>query len=265
MVAKYERVAESIRHKIRTKQLPAGERLPAETALSEEYKVSVPTIRQAMGVLRAEGLIESRQGIGTYVRAPRQKVRRDSARHQWEKDRARSAETERRATGATERDTGLAIDDLQFTAWYDRVEADERLAAVFEIPVGTTLLQRNYRTKLRNEPAPLNLSTSYMVYDVAAANPELVDDTNEPWPGGTHHQLYTLGIEVDRVVETVSTRPPTTAEVEELDITPTVSVFVVRKRMIDTSGHTVEYSDVILPGDRTEMTFETKLTRWDRR
>ncbi|QIS19209.1 GntR family transcriptional regulator [Nocardia terpenica] len=265
MAAKYERVAENIRHQIKTGRLSAGDQLPPETTLAGDHKVSVSVIRQAMGVLRAEGLIESQHGIGTFVRAPRQKVRRESARHQWEKDRARTAEAERRTTGATERDTGLSIDDLEFSANYQIVKADKRIASIFDIPTGTKLLRREYRTQLRAEGSPLNLSTSYLVHDIVSENPKLLDAKNEPWPGGTQHQLYTIGIEVDKIIESVTTRPPNTNEMEELDLSPGVAVFVVHKQTIDTSGRTVEYSDVILPGDRTELVFETKLTRWDKR
>ncbi|PWV77838.1 UTRA domain-containing protein [Nocardia neocaledoniensis] len=127
------------------------------------------------------------------------------------------------------------------------------------------MLQRDYRTMLDHEGMPLNLSTSYLSYELAAKNPELLNDSNEPWPGGTQHQLFTIGIEVDRVDETISTRPPTVAETEELDLSTGVSVFVVQKRTIDTTGRTVEFSDVILPGDRTELVFSTKLNRWDAR
>src|SRR5215217_1972279 len=60
--------------------------MPAETALLERFRVSLPTIRQALGVLRAEGLVESRQGIGTFVKESRRLQRR--SRHRY--GRARS-------------------------------------------------------------------------------------------------------------------------------------------------------------------------------
>ncbi|WP_217998019.1 GntR family transcriptional regulator [Nocardia paucivorans] len=256
-------MSEDIRRRIGTGKLKPGEKLPPETVLATEHRVSVPTVRQAMGVLRAEGLIESRHGIGTFVRAPRQKVRRDSARYQWEKDRVHLPEAERRATGATERDTGATFNDLRFSARYEVIEADERIGRVLGVPSGSRVLRREYRTMLDHEGVPLNLSTSYLTYDLVASNPELLEDANEPWPGGTQHQLYTIGIEVDRIEETIGTRPPTAAESEELDLSPGVSVFVVEKRTIDTSGRVVEFSDVILPGDRTELIFTTPLRRWE--
>ncbi len=61
-------------------------RLPAETVLAERFRVSLPTVRQALAALRAEGLIESRQGIGTFVKDNRKLQRR--SRHRY--GRARS-------------------------------------------------------------------------------------------------------------------------------------------------------------------------------
>ena len=47
--------------------LKAGERLPAERALAEQFGVSRPSLREAMQKLAARGLLVSRQGGGNYV------------------------------------------------------------------------------------------------------------------------------------------------------------------------------------------------------
>lgn len=47
--------------------LKAGERLPAERALAEQFGVSRPSLREAIQKLVAKGLLVSRQGGGTYV------------------------------------------------------------------------------------------------------------------------------------------------------------------------------------------------------
>src|SRR5256884_3504340 len=47
--------------------LPAGYVLPPERALCEQFGISRMTLRQAMGLLDREGLIESRRGRGTVV------------------------------------------------------------------------------------------------------------------------------------------------------------------------------------------------------
>lgn len=262
MAKAYERIAEDLRHRIRAGELSPGDRLPSEAALVDRYGKSLPTLRQALGLLQAEGLIEKQHGRGNFVRQPRTPVFRTNLRHQWEKDRAREPEQERSQTGATEHDTGLAMDDLVFHAEYAKAEADQELAEIFDVPVGTALVERTYRTRYRAEEHPFSLVVSYLVRDTVAANPALLDAAHEPWPGGTQNQLFTLGIELDRIEERVSARPPTVEEAEELGLPPGTAVIVLGKTSYDTKGRAVEHSFVRLPGDRTEMTFSTPLDRW---
>jgi GntR family transcriptional regulator len=261
-LSQYERIADDLRRQIRNGALRPGDQLPNEQTLKVQYNFSLPVVRQALDLLESEGLVDRVHGRGTYVRTPRQRVRRTPERYQWEKDRVLLPDEQRRRTGATERDTGLTMPDLEFHAEFHTVPANEDLAKTFGVPIGAKLLQRNYRTRSRREDAPLSLITSYLVYDVAAENPALLNTSNEPWPGGTQHQLYTIGIELDRIVDQITARPPGPDEVEALNLSPGVSVFVLRKTSIGTNDCVVEVSDVVLPGDSTEFVYTTKLTRW---
>jgi DNA-binding FadR family transcriptional regulator len=69
----YEQIAEQIEDVIRSQGLKAGDRLPAERELADQFGVSRPSIREAMIALETAGLIEVRTGDGTYVKqvAPR--------------------------------------------------------------------------------------------------------------------------------------------------------------------------------------------------
>jgi GntR family transcriptional regulator len=261
-MAKYEQIADALRQSIRAGQLEPGERLPAEDKLAQQYRTSVPTLQRALAELAAEGLIDKRHGVGTFVRTPRQRVERNNDRHQWEKDRARQPQAERLKTGSTEHDTGLEVTDLAFRAEYRDAKADEDLAAVFEVPVGTWLLERIYRTNSRGEDVPFALVHSYLVHDVVAVNPDLLDATNEPWPGGTQNQLHTIGIELDRIEERITARPPTVEEAKKLGLKKGVSVILLRKICTDINERVVEVLDVVLSGDRTELVFTTPLKRW---
>jgi GntR family transcriptional regulator len=262
MATKYDRIASDLRRQIQTGDLAAGDRMPAETALKDEYDVSLLTMRRALDVLEMEGLIEKRHGRGNYVRAPRRRVRRTTDRYQWEKDRALLSDEERRGTGAMERDTGLTFDDLQFAAQYSSMEANADLAEAFAVPIGTPLLRRSYRTRSREEKTPLSLAVSYLVRDLIADNPDLLSADNEPWPGGTPHQLYTVGIEVDRIIDEVTARPPSPDEAEALGIEAGVSLIALRKTSIDTTSRVVEVADVLMAGDRTELVYTTNLKRY---
>src|SRR5688500_12807880 len=65
----YEQVVEQIQDGMRRGALAPGQRLPTERELSESFGVSRAVVREALKVLASMGLVESRQGSGTYVRA----------------------------------------------------------------------------------------------------------------------------------------------------------------------------------------------------
>ncbi|ETK30499.1 UTRA domain-containing protein [Microbispora sp. ATCC PTA-5024] len=192
----------------------------------------------------------------------RRRLRRSPERYQWEKDRALLPESERRRTGATEHDTGLRKEDLDFDIAYGTAPADAELARRFGVPEGTKLLHRRYRTQEADDEATLSLVNSWLVHDMVARNPDLLNPENEPWPGGTQHQLKTVGIEVDRVVDEVVSRRPEPGEAELLGVAPDAPVLVLRKTSIDTRDRVVEVSEVSLPGDRAEIVSTTRLRPW---
>ena len=66
-----ETAIESLRQNIESGEWPVGTRLPVEAELSEALGISRNTIREAVRVLVHVGMLETRQGDGTYVRANR--------------------------------------------------------------------------------------------------------------------------------------------------------------------------------------------------
>lgn len=83
---KYQRIADALRQQIKTGEYQPGDRLPSETALLDHFRdqfgtLSLPTLRQAIALLRSEGLIESQQGIGTFIKADRRLQRRSRKRY----------------------------------------------------------------------------------------------------------------------------------------------------------------------------------------
>ncbi len=64
-----EEIVDQIRALISQGQLKPGERVPSERDLAAFLGVSRPSVREAIMVLEAMGLVESRQGGGTFVRS----------------------------------------------------------------------------------------------------------------------------------------------------------------------------------------------------
>ncbi|MEP4464748.1 FadR/GntR family transcriptional regulator [Marinobacter alexandrii] len=62
---------ESLRQAIESGHWPLGSKLPVESELSEALGVSRNTVREAVRVLVHVGILETRQGDGTYVRSTR--------------------------------------------------------------------------------------------------------------------------------------------------------------------------------------------------
>jgi DNA-binding GntR family transcriptional regulator len=65
----YLRIAAELRDQIEAGVLGPGAQLPTITALADSHGVSINTVQKALGVLKAEGLIEGIAVYGTFVRA----------------------------------------------------------------------------------------------------------------------------------------------------------------------------------------------------
>lgn len=64
----YTQLAYIIKKDIASGRLRPGIRIPSEAKLAKEYNVSPMTVRQAVGVLVEEGLVERIHGSGTFVK-----------------------------------------------------------------------------------------------------------------------------------------------------------------------------------------------------
>lgn len=258
---RYEAIAEDLRRRIQDGELLPGQQLPAGNDLAKKYKVSLATLRQATTTLVAEGLLAQRHGTGTYISRPPVPQERHNIRYLEEKRMALRPEAERRAFGATEMDTGLDREELEFTPTRFRdVEADEELAKHFVREVGTPLLERTFETWQKGASAPFGIAVSYLPLDLIAS--ELPTFRNpEPHPGGTIHQLRTVGVEVTEIIDTVTARPPTSAEADQLDVRPTQALIHIRKVSL-AKRRVVEVTFICAPADRLELTYTTSLPSW---
>ncbi len=66
----YVRLRDTLTARIGAGDWTADQPIPSEARLAAEFDVSVGTVRKAVDGLVEEGLLERRQGSGTYVRAP---------------------------------------------------------------------------------------------------------------------------------------------------------------------------------------------------
>jgi len=68
------RVAALLSREIASGQLQAGDRLPTENDLAKRFGVSRNVIREAISQLRADGMVQARQGVGAFVLGPERRA-----------------------------------------------------------------------------------------------------------------------------------------------------------------------------------------------
>lgn len=241
MPKRYESIADDLRQKIHAGDLTAGTRLPAETALAAQYMTSMPTMRMALGLLQAEGLIEKRHGSGNYVRKAVSLVEYAS---------------DRDICGAPTVTWGAGDHPSEIFVSVREVDASDDLAALMKLSTGTRLVEYVYLNWCPNEAIPHALSHSYLMRDLMPTAPQLPSTITSPWGDHVRKQLDAAGITLDRIEQRLTARPPTVEEARELGITGVgVSVLAIQRSSIDTEGRTVEASLVVLSGDRAAATF----------
>jgi GntR family transcriptional regulator len=246
----YLQVADELRQQIQSGHYTPGARLPTMEELRRFYGVSEIVIRHAVSLLRHEGLVETRRGGGTVVRARPQVRRRAMERYVVDARQARERYAEPR-TSFTQ-DHAIGWRDYRLTAQYSEVTADEELAALFGTEPGTPLLRRHFVFFARGEPE--QISINFLPLQLVAGTP-VADPAREPWPGGTLAQLAYLGHPVSRVEESVSARMPTEPETQTLQMAQGVPVFTILRRLIS-GGEVLEVCrPIVVPSDRVVLEY----------
>jgi DNA-binding GntR family transcriptional regulator len=64
----YRQLARIVREQIQAGELPPGALLPSESSLAQGYGVGRDAVRDALALLRGEGLVITTRGVGTFVR-----------------------------------------------------------------------------------------------------------------------------------------------------------------------------------------------------
>jgi GntR family transcriptional regulator len=254
----YHRIAEELRERIRDGGYPPGSRLPTMSVLSATHGVSDIVIRQAIALLRGEGLVETRRGGGTIVRIrpPARRVAMDRYRVDTVQGDARGGSPPPPPATSFTHDQRISWQEYRLERAYSRVRAAEELAGLFALPVGTMLLRRRFVFYARGHPQ--QISVNYLPWDVVADTP-VADPGREPWPGGTPAQLAFLGHPATRVEESVRSRMPTPEEIETLQMAAGVPVFAITRRMLS-HGRVLEVCrDIVIPADRVILDYSIDL------
>jgi len=124
-------VIEDLRTQIASGTYKPGGRLPPESQLTEQFKVSRTVVREAIAGLRADGLVEPRQGAGVFILEPAADVAKPFQIVDWDRISAIIEMLELRAAVETEAAALAAArrSPLQEDAVMDACAELRRLAA----------------------------------------------------------------------------------------------------------------------------------------
>jgi GntR family transcriptional regulator len=240
----YRQIADHLRLGIQRGEYSPGTQLPSERELTEAYKAARGTVRQAIALLRSEGLIEIDRGRGVFVREnpPVRRLASDrfARRHRRRGKAAFSVEAESEGTSPQ-------VEVLRV----ESIPAPDDVAGRLGLSPGAPVLLRRRRYLL--DGRPMEVATSYVPWPLAEDTRMVEPDTG---PGGIYARLEESGHVLKRFTEDVRTRMPAPDEVRLLALPPGVPVIALVRTAYDTNGSAVEVCDTVMAGDRYVLSYD---------
>lgn len=236
----YQTIANAIREQIESGALKPGDPLKSEREYQEQFDASRGPVRQALKVLREEGLIDSGGGRRTTVRE-RPTINRDA--------RTRFA-GENQSAFFTDAATDGFTADVNVTHIGLGEPAPAEIADLLKLAEGAPVLVR--RRVYFRDGHPVQAATSYVPWLLAKGTQMVEEDTG---PGGLYQRINEAGHPVEGGREFVTTRLPTRGEVDELRIPSGTPVMLVTRVACDPDGVPVEVCDSVMPGDRWSLSY----------
>jgi GntR family transcriptional regulator len=205
--------------------------LPSENQLIQEFGVSRPTVVAALRVLREQGCIESQQGKGRFVRG---------------RPALASVEQPRPGHAYLNNSETLSPGEILEAG---AVAVPNRIAALLDLRPKSKAFLRRRLVSRGGEPSevvslwlPLDLSEGT---DLTSAEPLA--------QGIRDHVQARKGVRFDHVIEQITARMPTSAEIKQLGMPKNMPVLDVYAAVRDPGGKPLAVLAVVLPADRHEL------------
>jgi GntR family transcriptional regulator len=231
--AVYKQIADLLRAAIASGELAPGAQLPSEQELVDEHGVARGTVRQAIMLLRSEGLVDVERGRGSFVRdlAPEQER---LVRQQWDEEHPH--------------EPTLKIETLELA----KTTATAEIAELLGLSAGADVLVRRWRYMASF--MVLEMATSYVPWDVAQAAHLLQTETGLR----VYASLEGSGHRLARFTEEVQARMPTEAEARTLKIEPAVPVMSVQRVAYTKDDRPVEVRQSLMSAKRYRLMYEIR-------
>lgn len=239
----HRQVAADLRDKITAGQYEPGDRLPSEREMVASYGVSRLTVREALNLLRAEGVVVTEHGRGIFVRPSTTIHRLARARL------SRAARAENKGAFLTDAATAGFTPSASVTISFE--PADRRTAEHLAVSPGDEITVRD--RALSADGAVVQLSVSRLPRTFTRDTTIEQADTG---PGGTYARLEEAGHPIGSYAEQVGSRMPTPDEASKLQLGPGIPVITVTRVAYRQDGVPVEMNDMVLPADRYQLSYE---------
>lgn len=226
--SRQRQLAGDLRALILAGDIATGQRLPSTAELKQRYGVNNMTVTRALAILKAEGLVEGRQGRSVVATGRRPAATR-AALHPPPVARVRLLQV-------------------------GEVPAPAQVAAAFDLSPGAPVLVRSQLALLDDEPAELvwNHYPVELARGTVLAEPRLL-------PAGSPAVLAELGHPVRSADDHVSVRPATVAEFVALELPGEVPVLRQFRVAYADGRRAVEAGVIIKAGQRFEIGYDVPL------
>ncbi|MFI9011006.1 GntR family transcriptional regulator [Actinosynnema sp. NPDC053489] len=252
MTTGYRELAAVLREAIQRGDYPEGTTLPKQDELATQYGININTVRKAVAVLEAEGLVDSVRRRGTVVRSRPAMKRLGVERY------AKSKWKYGLVAFAADREaSGRAWKPGDQTNKVTKVKADAEIAAALGLAPGVPVYERERLVK--DGDTPTHTLTSYYNPEHVEGTP-LVDPKPGPaTPGGGFAVLTLQGLEPDHMTESVHARMPTPEEIDTLHLPAGEPVMILKRRTFTKDGVPIEFARGVHAASRFEWSYSFPL------
>lgn len=247
--SKYREIAADLEHKIKSGDLVAGQRLPSDSDLGDQYDASRNTVRQAIQFLLTRGVVEKKPGGGTLVRKNIDPFRT-----------VISAETGFAGFEGAAYASDVEASNRSPRSATPRVEIQEAFGDIAEelgLDEGAEVVIRHQERFIDEELWSMQTSYYPMAFVEQGATRLLaVKDIAE----GTRRYLdEAIGVQEIGSHDTMTVRAPTPGEATRFGLPEDgrIAVFETRQMGVDPSHKPVRVTITIYPSDRNTFSMET--------
>jgi GntR family transcriptional regulator len=225
-----EDLAAQLRAEIESGELPVGAKLPSLNVLVTSRKIGRGAAQDAIKVLQAEGLVESRHGKGNYVRQRRNRL----------------------SVGFPLSDN-FDVDIVAAVMRIDEVEAPSYIVAECKAWAGDPVVLRMTRRLLKDRL--VEMQESFIPAGLARGTAIVYHDPGE---GGVHARLAEQGVAPTRFTDRVVARRPTREEGEAMKIRPPVGLVLEAVSLAFAGDRCVEVVRRVMDADVFELVSNTE-------